>query len=153
MNQHHFSAPLASCDWPRGFEKKHKVKTRYMATMQERAELHKTIWKIANDLRGSVDGWEFKAYVTGGQSLCDSPSVTFFGIIAKHTNKEQAILVCPTLMHLHILFQFPPSLSSAASSRSSTRSRHLSRTWKRSWSSARSNMNITGINCWRLNRK
>ena len=34
-----------------------------MATMQERAELHKTIWKIANDLRGSVDGWEFKAYV------------------------------------------------------------------------------------------
>ena len=36
-----------------------------MATMQERAELHKTIWKIANDLRGSVDGWEFKAYVLG----------------------------------------------------------------------------------------
>ena len=24
-----------------------------MTTMQERAELHKTIWKIANDLRGS----------------------------------------------------------------------------------------------------
>ena len=36
-----------------------------MATKQERAELHKTIWKIANDLRGSVDGWEFKAYVLG----------------------------------------------------------------------------------------
>ena len=36
-----------------------------MATTQERAELHKTIWKIANDLRGSVDGWEFKAYVLG----------------------------------------------------------------------------------------
>ncbi len=34
-----------------------------MANQQERAELHKTIWKIANDLRGSVDGWEFKAYV------------------------------------------------------------------------------------------
>ena len=33
--------------------------------MNERAELHKTIWKIANDLRGSVDGWEFKAYVLG----------------------------------------------------------------------------------------
>jgi len=32
-----------------------------MATQQERAELHKTIWKIANDLRGAVDGWEFKA--------------------------------------------------------------------------------------------
>lgn len=32
---------------------------------QEREELHKTIWKIANDLRGSVDGWDFKQYVLG----------------------------------------------------------------------------------------
>lgn len=31
----------------------------------ERAELHKTIWRIANDLRGSVDGWDFKSYVMG----------------------------------------------------------------------------------------
>ena len=31
----------------------------------EREELHKTIWKIANDLRGSVDGWDFKQYVLG----------------------------------------------------------------------------------------
>lgn len=31
----------------------------------ERGELHKTIWKIANDMRGSVDGWDFKAYVLG----------------------------------------------------------------------------------------
>lgn len=31
----------------------------------DRAELHKTIWKIANDLRGSVDGWDFKQYVLG----------------------------------------------------------------------------------------
>ena len=31
----------------------------------ERAELHKAIWRIANDLRGSVDGWDFKAYVLG----------------------------------------------------------------------------------------
>ena len=49
-----------------------------MATMNERAELHKTIWKIANDLRGSVDGWEFKAYVLGSifyrfisENICD----------------------------------------------------------------------------------
>jgi type I restriction enzyme M protein len=32
---------------------------------QERAHLHSTIWKIANDLRGSVDGWDFKQYVLG----------------------------------------------------------------------------------------
>ena len=31
----------------------------------ERADLHKTIWRIANDLRGSVDGWDFKSYVLG----------------------------------------------------------------------------------------
>ena len=49
-----------------------------MAIQQERAELHKTIWKIANDLRGSVDGWEFKAYVLGSifyrfisENICD----------------------------------------------------------------------------------
>lgn len=32
---------------------------------QERAELHRTIWNIANELRGSVDGWDFKQYVLG----------------------------------------------------------------------------------------
>ncbi|QVK19317.1 type I restriction-modification system subunit M [Mycoplasmatota bacterium] len=32
---------------------------------RERAQLHKTIWQIANDLRGSVDGWDFKQYVLG----------------------------------------------------------------------------------------
>lgn len=32
---------------------------------QERNELHKTIWRIANDLRGAVDGWDFKQYVLG----------------------------------------------------------------------------------------
>ncbi|MCG8376531.1 MAG: type I restriction-modification system subunit M [Chlorobiales bacterium] len=32
---------------------------------QERNELHRAIWQIANDLRGSVDGWDFKQYVLG----------------------------------------------------------------------------------------
>lgn len=31
----------------------------------ERAELHRAIWQVANELRGSVDGWDFKAYVLG----------------------------------------------------------------------------------------
>lgn len=31
----------------------------------QRAALHKTIWRIASDLRGSVDGWDFKTYVLG----------------------------------------------------------------------------------------
>lgn len=36
-----------------------------VSTDAQRAELHRTIWQIANDLRGSVDGWDFKAYVLG----------------------------------------------------------------------------------------
>lgn len=37
-----------------------------MATSnQQRQELHKTIWAVAEDLRNSVDGWDFKQYVLG----------------------------------------------------------------------------------------
>lgn len=36
-----------------------------MAREQEREELHRNIWQIANDLRGSADGWDFKSYVLG----------------------------------------------------------------------------------------
>lgn len=32
---------------------------------QQRSELYKGIWQIANDLRGAVDGWDFKNYVLG----------------------------------------------------------------------------------------
>lgn len=32
---------------------------------QEREELHRAIWAIADDLRGSVDGWDFKSYILG----------------------------------------------------------------------------------------
>lgn len=36
-----------------------------MEDIREREELHKAIWSIADDLRGSVDGWDFKTYVLG----------------------------------------------------------------------------------------
>lgn len=39
--------------------------TGYASNHQAREELHRTIWQIANDLRGSVDGWDFKQYVLG----------------------------------------------------------------------------------------
>jgi type I restriction enzyme M protein len=35
------------------------------AKAEQQSQLHKTIWRIANDLRGSVDGWDFKTYVLG----------------------------------------------------------------------------------------
>ena len=33
--------------------------------IREREELHKATWSIADDLRGSVDGWDFKQYILG----------------------------------------------------------------------------------------
>jgi len=36
-----------------------------MASNNQRAELYNQIWKIANDVRGAVDGWDFKHFVLG----------------------------------------------------------------------------------------
>ena len=36
-----------------------------MSVMQQRAELQRRIWQIANDVRGSIDDWDFKQYVLG----------------------------------------------------------------------------------------
>jgi len=36
-----------------------------MTSIQQRAELQRQIWQIANDVRGSVDGWDFKQFVLG----------------------------------------------------------------------------------------
>ncbi len=36
-----------------------------MASNNQRAELQNQIWKIANEVRGSVDGWDFKQFVLG----------------------------------------------------------------------------------------
>ena len=33
-----------------------------MTSTQQRAELQRRIWQIANDVRGAVDGWDFKQY-------------------------------------------------------------------------------------------
>lgn len=36
-----------------------------MTSANQRKELQNKIWKIANDVRGSVDGWDFKQFVLG----------------------------------------------------------------------------------------
>ncbi|WP_238418366.1 type I restriction-modification system subunit M N-terminal domain-containing protein [Pseudomonas cannabina] len=36
-----------------------------MTSAQQRADLQRQIWAIANDVRGAVDGWDFKQYVLG----------------------------------------------------------------------------------------
>lgn len=37
---------------------------------QERDELHRAIWAIADELRGAVDGWDFKNYVIMSSVRC-----------------------------------------------------------------------------------
>ena len=75
-----------------------------MANQTERTELHKTIWKIANDLRGSVDGWEFKAYVLGSLLLKFAktigkkiPNLKYFGQEVNPTTYN----LCRINMFLH----------------------------------------------------
>ena len=36
-----------------------------MTSSQQRAALQRKIWDIANEVRGAVDGWDFKQYVLG----------------------------------------------------------------------------------------
>jgi type I restriction enzyme M protein len=36
-----------------------------MSSNQQRAEVQRRIWQIANEVRGAVDGWDFKQYVLG----------------------------------------------------------------------------------------
>src|SRR5690554_4151495 len=64
-----------------------------MTSINQRAELQAKIWRIANDVRGSVDGWDFKhfvlgtlfyrfisenftAYIEGGDESIDYPSLS-----------------------------------------------------------------------------
>ena len=36
-----------------------------MSSTQQRDALQRNIWQIANDVRGAVDGWDFKHFVLG----------------------------------------------------------------------------------------
>ena len=42
-----------------------KKTTQIMTNTTQREELQATIWKIANEVRGAVDGWDFKQFVLG----------------------------------------------------------------------------------------
>ena len=53
---------------------------------QEREELHRAIWAIADDLRGSVDGWDFKSYVLG---------IMFYRYISENLTEKWRRLTAP----------------------------------------------------------
>jgi type I restriction enzyme M protein len=56
---------LVSSRFDSGYFDSYFNKDNYMTSTQQRAELQRQIWAIANDVRGSVDGWDFKQYVLG----------------------------------------------------------------------------------------
>ena len=55
---------------------------------QERSELHRVIWGIANDLRGSVDGWDFKQYVLGMLMISFYLSLLFTATTHRYTRGQ-----------------------------------------------------------------
>lgn len=77
---------------------------------QERDELHRAIWAIADELRGAVDGWDFKNYVLGtmfyryiSENLCnyinsgeaDAGNIGFdFAKISDEDAEEASALYC-----------------------------------------------------------
>lgn len=97
-----------------------------MATQseQQRSELHKTIWSIADDLRGSVDGWDFKQYILGtlfyrfiSENLCtylaeqeDDPSFDYAELSdeqaeygRKETVEEKGFFILPSELFSRVL--------------------------------------------------
>ena len=66
----------------------------------DKAELHKTIWKIANDLRGSVDGWDFKQYVLG-TLFYRFISENLANYLNEHLRSDSTVITMPAL-HLFI---------------------------------------------------
>ena len=68
----------------------------------ERAELHRTIWAIADEMRGAVDGWDFKAYILG---------MLFYRYISEnitnYINKGEWTLATPILTTQHWTMPLP----------------------------------------------
>ncbi|MBQ9058589.1 MAG: type I restriction-modification system subunit M [Atopobiaceae bacterium] len=98
------------------------VETRQ--SVQQRSELHKTIWSIADDLRGSVDGWDFKQYILGtlfyrfiSENLCgylaeqeDDPSFDYATLTdeqaeygREETVKEKGFFILPSELFSRVL--------------------------------------------------
>ena len=62
-----------------------------MSEQSQRQELHRKIWSIADDVRGAVDGWDFKQYILGILFLPFVKSIKVFDekyFESRNPNKE-----------------------------------------------------------------
>lgn len=65
-----------------------------MKKSQEREELHRAIWAIADELRGAVDGWDFKNYVLGTMFYrYISENITSYPYSIKWAGDENPLLI------------------------------------------------------------
>src|SRR5688500_7426300 len=53
------------CVWACTSDHEVAERGREMTSQQQRDALHRQIWQIANEVRGAVDGWDFKHFVLG----------------------------------------------------------------------------------------
>ena len=97
-----------------------------MTQQRQRAELHATIWDIANDLRGAIGGWDFKAYVlsslfyrfisentvayfnrllrnSGSNESYESISVEKANIAREETIKEKGFFILPSQLFCNVV--------------------------------------------------
>ncbi len=87
-----------------------------MSSAAQRAELQSQIWKIANEVRGSADGWDFKQYVLGtlfyrfisenfsGYMEGGEESINYAGLDDVIITKEDAIKTKGCFIYLSQLF-------------------------------------------------
>lgn len=86
-----------------------------MKKEQERDELHRAIWAIADELRGAVDGWDFKNYVLGtmfyryiSENLCNYINS---GEIEAGNDDFDYYAVFPKYSKIHDEFSPPPPVT------------------------------------------
>ncbi len=63
-----------------------------MTQQRQRAELHATIWDIANDLRGAIGGWDFKAYVLSSlfYRFISENTVAYFNRLLRNAGSNES---------------------------------------------------------------
>lgn len=67
-----------------------------MTGIKQRDELQSTIWKIANEVRGAVDGWDFKQFVLG--TLFIGLSVKTLPVTLKAAMTVSIMPICRTML-------------------------------------------------------
>ena len=92
---------------------------------RQRDELHRRIWQIANDVRGAVDGWDFKQYVLGPFSIVLSAK-----ILPTTLKVAMIALIILLLMIMTLLLRQSKKTPSKQKAILFTRANYLKMSWR-----------------------